>query len=49
MEIMAADFHLGSQFTTEVEVGEGSMTFLSPFSYFSYLLSGTSGGAERVN
>lgn len=25
------DFHLGSLFTSEVEVGEGGMTFLPPF------------------
>lgn len=34
------DFHLGSLFTSEVEVGEGGMTFLPPFFFIlSHLLS----------
>lgn len=37
---MAADFPLESLFTSEVEVGEGGMTFLPPFSFIlSHLLS----------
>lgn len=46
---MVVDFHLGILFTTEAEVDEGGITFISPFShFFSNLLSGTSGKAETV-
>lgn len=31
---MAGDFHLGSLFASEVEAGEGGMTFPPPFSSF---------------